>query len=190
MVPDVTARPVWDAVPAEARDTVLTAAAEELARPARTCPWATGVGRSADGARTVHEDKARRLRERDDPFLDLGAAEIAALFAWTDHALGPHLDIRAPGLRRRLRREADQRVLTPFERVRDWHWIGRDGRANKAGRPTPPRPSARAATTSGRSRAPGTTCPNRGTGSSRGRSTARGTSSSGSTRATPSCGPT
>ncbi|MFI7107440.1 heparinase II/III family protein [Nonomuraea sp. NPDC050227] len=192
MVPDVTARPVWDAVPAEARDAVLAAAAEELARPApRLSPddWARTF---RDGARAVHEDQARRLRERvdvlalaavltgevapatappgacphldavvdglmalaetstwcwaphdrgaaargevvpdpDDPFLDLGAAEIATLFAWADHALGPHLDIRAPGLRRRLRREADRRVLTPFERVRDWHWIGRDGRAN------------------------------------------------------------
>ncbi|MGW4733041.1 heparinase II/III domain-containing protein [Streptomyces shenzhenensis] len=66
----------------------------------------------------------------DDPFLDLGAAEVGALFAWADHALGPHLDLRMPGLRRRLRREADRRVLTPFERRRDWHWIGAEGRAN------------------------------------------------------------
>ncbi|MFJ2954352.1 heparinase II/III family protein [Streptomyces sp. NPDC087270] len=66
----------------------------------------------------------------EQPFLDLGAAEVAALFAWADRVLGPHLDRRAPGVRRRLRREVDHRVLTPFEQVRDWHWIGADGSAN------------------------------------------------------------
>ncbi|MEU6843517.1 heparinase II/III family protein [Streptomyces sp. NPDC046716] len=66
----------------------------------------------------------------DDPYPDLGTAEVAALFAWADHALGPHLDRRAPGLRRRLRREVDQRLLGPFERRRDWPWIGADGGAN------------------------------------------------------------
>ncbi|WP_237551813.1 MULTISPECIES: heparinase II/III family protein [unclassified Streptomyces] len=66
----------------------------------------------------------------DDPYPDLGAAEVAALFAWADHALGPHLDRRAPGLRRRLRREVDRRLLGPFERRRDWAWLGADGGAN------------------------------------------------------------
>ncbi|MFD7622122.1 heparinase [Streptomyces sp. NPDC059802] len=66
----------------------------------------------------------------DDPCLDLGAAEVASLFAWADHALGPHLDRRMPGLRRRLRREVERRVLLPFERRRDWRWIGADGGAN------------------------------------------------------------
>lgn len=70
------------------------------------------------------------LPDPDDPFLDLGAAEVASLFAWADHVLGPHLDVRAPGLRRRLRREVDLRVLTPFERVRDWHWLGSNGDAH------------------------------------------------------------
>lgn len=191
-VPDVTGRSVWDAVPAAERDAVLSAAADELARPAPQ-PLASDWARAfRDGARTVHEDKVRRLRERvnvlalaavltgetapatappgacphldaavdglallaesstwcwaphdrgaaargevvpdpREPFLDLGAAEIASLFAWACHALGPHLDVRAPGLRRRLEREVDARVLTPFERVRDWHWIGLTGDAN------------------------------------------------------------
>ncbi|MEV4053622.1 heparinase II/III family protein [Amycolatopsis sp. NPDC049688] len=70
------------------------------------------------------------LADPDDPFLDLGAAEVASLFAWSDHALGPHLDRRAPGLRKRLRREVELRVLTPFERIRDWHWLGLDGDAH------------------------------------------------------------
>ncbi|MCX4850288.1 heparinase II/III family protein [Streptomyces sp. NBC_00893] len=66
----------------------------------------------------------------DVPYLDLGAAEVASLFAWADHVLGPHLDRRMPGLRRRLRREVERRVLLPFERRRDWRWIGADGGAN------------------------------------------------------------
>ncbi|WP_410592406.1 heparinase [Amycolatopsis sp. lyj-23] len=70
------------------------------------------------------------LADPDDPLLDLGAAEVASLFAWADQSLGPHLDRRAPGLRKRLRREVDLRVLTPFERIRDWHWLGLDGDAH------------------------------------------------------------
>ncbi len=70
------------------------------------------------------------LADPDDPFLDLGAAEVASLFAWADHVLGPHFDVRAPGLRKRLRREVELRVLTPFERIRDWHWLGLDGDAH------------------------------------------------------------
>jgi hypothetical protein len=70
------------------------------------------------------------LPDPDRPFLDLGAAEVASLVAWSDHVLGPHLDLRAPGLRGRLRREVEKRVLGPFEQVRDWHWIGRDGDAH------------------------------------------------------------
>ncbi|WP_406641664.1 heparinase [Amycolatopsis sp. WGS_07] len=70
------------------------------------------------------------LPDPDEPFLDLGAADVVSLFAWADQVLGPHLDLRAPGLRRRLRREADRRVLGPFERIRDWAWIGADGTAN------------------------------------------------------------
>ncbi|MFE0689774.1 heparinase II/III family protein [Streptomyces xiamenensis] len=66
------------------------------------------------------------LADPDQPYLDLGAAEVATLLAWADHALGPHLDQRAPGVRRRLRREVDLRVLTPFTTRRDWPWIGID----------------------------------------------------------------
>ncbi|HET6704388.1 heparinase II/III family protein [Amycolatopsis sp.] len=74
--------------------------------------------------------RAEVLADHDDPFLDLGAAEVASLFAWADQVLGPHFDVRAPGLRRRLRREVELRVLTPFERVRDWHWLGLAGDAH------------------------------------------------------------
>ncbi|MFJ9682177.1 heparinase [Streptomyces sp. NPDC101194] len=191
-VPDVTCRSAWDAVPAAVRDGILSAAAEELARPAPRLLASAWARAFRDGSRSAYEDQAWALQERvgllvlaavltgevaapsaapgdcphldgavdglvafaeastwcwaphernaaareevvpdpDDPFLDLGAAEVTALFAWADHVLGPHLDRRMPGLRRRLRREVDRRVLTPFERKRDWHWIGADGTAN------------------------------------------------------------
>ena len=62
-----------------------------------------------------------------DPYLDLGAGEVAAQLAWVDHLLAEPLDAYAPGLRARVRHEVDQRVLGPFARRRDWHWLGLDG---------------------------------------------------------------
>jgi len=62
-----------------------------------------------------------------DPFLDLGAGEVAGQLAWVDHLLGAQLDERAPGLRGRIRHEVDARVLGPFQTRRDWHWLGLDG---------------------------------------------------------------
>ncbi|PRY68418.1 heparinase II/III-like protein [Glaciihabitans tibetensis] len=62
-----------------------------------------------------------------DPFLDLGAGEVAAQLAWIDHLLGTQLDVRYPGLRARIRHETRTRVLDPFVLRRDWHWLGLDG---------------------------------------------------------------
>ncbi|GAB3172663.1 hypothetical protein GCM10027059_42510 [Myceligenerans halotolerans] len=59
-----------------------------------------------------------------DPCLDLGAGEVAAQLAWVDHLLGPAIDDRAPGVRARIRHEAQQRVLRPFTDRRDWWWLG------------------------------------------------------------------
>ncbi|HKH08084.1 MAG TPA: hypothetical protein VKA62_03970, partial [Agromyces sp.] len=62
------------------------------------------------------------------PYLDLGAGEVASLFAWTRFALAESLDARYPGLGDRMRDEVDRRVLEPFTERRDWHWLGLDGR--------------------------------------------------------------
>src|SRR5665647_1274007 len=62
-----------------------------------------------------------------DPFLDLGAGEVVGQLAWIDQLLGSQLDERFPGLRERIRHEAQLRVLEPFARRRDWHWLGLDG---------------------------------------------------------------
>ncbi|MEO7121615.1 MAG: heparinase II/III family protein [Lacisediminihabitans sp.] len=79
----------------------------------------------------AHDDTLRRhgavLATVTDPFLDLGAGEVVAQLAWIDQLLGHQLDVRFPGLRSRIRHEARIRVLEPFLRRRDWHWIGLDG---------------------------------------------------------------
>jgi hypothetical protein len=64
----------------------------------------------------------------DEPYLDLGAAETAEILAWADLVLGPVLDERVPGLRRRMRRDVRQRIIQPFLADRRWHWLGLDGR--------------------------------------------------------------
>ncbi|WP_209439407.1 heparinase [Kitasatospora phosalacinea] len=76
------------------------------------------------------QQRGEVIGDPGEPFLDLGAAETALLYAWADHALGPHLDLRMPGLRRRLRDEVDRRVLSPFLRRRDWWWLALDTRAD------------------------------------------------------------
>ncbi|MDQ0921660.1 hypothetical protein QF038_000168 [Pseudarthrobacter sp. W1I19] len=79
----------------------------------------------------AHDDVFSRSGEvvprKSRPYLDLGAGEVAAQLAWLDHLLGDRLDIRAPGLRRRIREETAERVIHPFLERLDWHWLGLDG---------------------------------------------------------------
>jgi hypothetical protein len=79
----------------------------------------------------AHDDTLRAhgsvLPTVDDPFLDLGAGEVVGQLAWLDQLLGAGLDERYPGLRARVRAETRRRVVDPFTRRRDWHWIGLDG---------------------------------------------------------------
>ncbi|GAA3578811.1 heparinase II/III family protein [Nonomuraea rosea] len=79
----------------------------------------------------AHEDTCRPrgtvLPDPATPCLDLGAADVAAQLAWIDQVLGDRLDARYPGLRERVRAEVRSRVLDPFVRRDDWHWLGLDG---------------------------------------------------------------
>lgn len=78
---------------------------------------------------SAHDDSHRRkgwlVPDPDEPFLDLGAGEVAAQLAWIDHLLGLDLDKHLPGLRSRIRREVRYRVLDPYMTRRDWHWLNR-----------------------------------------------------------------
>ncbi|WP_307861049.1 heparinase II/III family protein [Microbacterium sp. SD291] len=79
----------------------------------------------------AHDDTFERhgsvLATVTDPYLDLGAGEVVGQLAWIDHVLGDQLDVRAPGIRSRIRHEARTRIFTPFLARRDWHWLGLDG---------------------------------------------------------------
>ncbi|WP_426004269.1 heparinase [Paenarthrobacter sp. NyZ202] len=75
----------------------------------------------------VYTHTGEVVPDRSRPYLDLGAGEVVAQLAWLDHILGDDLDHRAPGLRKRLRLEAHERVIRPFLDRLDWHWLGLDG---------------------------------------------------------------
>jgi len=82
----------------------------------------------------AHDDAfARRgflLGDVTDPYLDLGAGEVAGQMAWIDQLLGPRIDERMPGLRKRIRDEVCRRVLDPFVERDDWWWTGRERTPN------------------------------------------------------------
>nr|WP_154923723.1 heparinase II/III family protein [Microbacterium testaceum] len=82
--------------------------------------WCWPAHDDADGAGSV-------LAIPEEPFLDLGAGEVAAQLAWADHLVGRRLEATYPGARARIRREVRRRVFDPFLGRRDWHWIGLDG---------------------------------------------------------------
>jgi len=64
------------------------------------------------------------LPDTTDPGVELFAAETSALLAWTDYLLGDRLDTVSSEIRRRLRREADRRILAPCLARDDFWWMG------------------------------------------------------------------
>lgn len=81
----------------------------------------------------AHDDapsRGEKLPDPSRPFLDLGAGEVAAQLAWTDHLVGSAIEARAQGIRSRIRQEVDRRVLQPFLERDDWHWLGLDGKVH------------------------------------------------------------
>ena len=67
---------------------------------------------------------ARRLPDTENPYVDLFAAQTAALLADTLYLLEDKFDEISPLLARRIRREIDRRVLRPFETHDDFWWMG------------------------------------------------------------------
>ena len=69
------------------------------------------------------------LPDIDDPYIDLFAAETAALLAWTHYLMRPRLDGITGRISARIRREVKSRLLDPFLRRDDFPWMGMaDGR--------------------------------------------------------------
>ena len=67
---------------------------------------------------------ARPLPDTDNQYVDLFAAQTAALLADTLYLLEDKFDAFSPLLARRVRREIDRRVLRPFETHDDFWWMG------------------------------------------------------------------
>ncbi|MFC6227590.1 heparinase II/III family protein [Paenibacillus allorhizosphaerae] len=64
------------------------------------------------------------LPDVDDQVIDLFAAETAALVACADYILKEPLDAECPMIRKRIRREMERRMFTPFMERTDFWWMG------------------------------------------------------------------
>ena len=98
----------------------------------------TWIDEAADGVVVLCEQSTWSLPAHDDaharrgfvlpdaasPYLDLVAGEIVAQLAVADRILGPRWDESWPGLRERIRHEAEMRVFAPFETRDDLWWLG------------------------------------------------------------------
>ena len=72
------------------------------------------------------------LPDPTDPVIALFSAETASSLAWTTYLLRDRLDAVSPQVCRRIEREIDARILTPYLQHDDYGWMGfaarRDGR--------------------------------------------------------------
>jgi len=66
--------------------------------PAHLNQWHAGVG----------------LPDVTDPYVDLFAAETAAMLSWIDYFVGDQLDVISPLIRKRIYDETNQRIFTPL----------------------------------------------------------------------------
>lgn len=73
------------------------------------------------GARPAAEQP---LPDERSPYIDLFSAQTAMILSLSCALLGRQLDEVTPMLRRRVAREIEKRVLTPFETRDDFWWMG------------------------------------------------------------------
>ena len=66
------------------------------------------------------------LPDINEPIVDLGVGETAALVTWIDYLLGPQLDTVSPMTRKRLTHEVQQRLLEPCLERADFWWMAWD----------------------------------------------------------------
>ncbi len=85
--------------------------------------WPAHIGRQKAGV---------GLPDTSEPVVALFSAETAASLAWVVYLLEDRLDEVSPQIGRRIRREIDQRILTPYLQRDDFDWMGfgRSGRPN------------------------------------------------------------
>ncbi|MHC4401856.1 MAG: hypothetical protein ACYTG0_19460, partial [Planctomycetota bacterium] len=64
------------------------------------------------------------LPDASEPIVALFSAETAAALAWTVYLLGDELDGVSPQICRRIARDVDARILTPYLERDDFGWMG------------------------------------------------------------------
>ena len=64
------------------------------------------------------------LPDPDAPYIDLFSAQTGMILTLVCHLLSARLDALTPMLRRRVYREVEKRILTPFETRDDFWWMG------------------------------------------------------------------
>ncbi|MDR3051194.1 MAG: heparinase II/III-family protein [Oscillospiraceae bacterium] len=109
--------------PAEARDACLDDVIDGIWCLCEESFWGISAHNGSDhpGARPARECP---LPDAQNPYIDLFAAQTAALLSWACHLLDEALDAATPIIRRRVRMEVERRVLTPFFYHDDFWWMG------------------------------------------------------------------
>lgn len=75
-----------------------------------------------------HHPAGTILPDPERPLIDLFAAEIGALLAWTHAVLSERLAAIAQPAVDRMAEAVRARVLRPYRDIDTWFWLGRDGR--------------------------------------------------------------
>lgn len=101
----------------------LDAAADGLWLICEESSWVISAHNGGEHA-GVEPRPEEPLPDVDAPYVDLFAAQTAMALTLVCDLLGPRLDGLSPRLRRRVGREVERRVLTPFEARDDFWWMG------------------------------------------------------------------
>ena len=73
------------------------------------------------------------LPDTTEPIVALFSAQTANSLAWTDYLLERELDTVSPQLCRRIERELDSRILTPYLQRNNFGWMGFNRRSDGRG---------------------------------------------------------
>jgi len=73
------------------------------------------------------------LPDTTEPVVALFSAQTANSLAWTDYLLKNELDTASPQLCKRIEREIDSQILTPYLQRNDFGWMGFNARSDGRG---------------------------------------------------------
>ena len=92
--------------------------------PLADCIWAICEESAWTWPAHINRQKAGSgLPDTTEPVVALFSAETASSLAWTVYLLGDQLDAVSPLIRKRIVREIDQRILTPYLQRDDFGWM-------------------------------------------------------------------